>query len=249
MEVRRLAADAREPLPEQERRGRVFLAAYGTFLALATLTFVVLAAFVRDEDLLRRFDLPIARAIQAIAWQPAAWLLTHMSDLGWFPYDFAGVCLVALVFVWLGLRLEAVVVVAFTLLAGQAGTIVKDLVQRARPTSNFVHLGAQATGFSFPSGHVIFATVLFGTAFWVVWIVWGPSMIRNMALAVLVLPIALMGPSRIYLGQHWPTDVLGAYCFGGLWVAAGIELILVLKPRLASRWQGRPHRRRWKPLL
>lgn len=244
-----LGAESQEALPEQQRRGRIFLTAYGSVLALATLVFLILALFVRDEDLVVHFDAPVARAIQAIDWPPAAWLLTHTSDLGWFPLDVLSVVAVATLLVLLRLRLEAAIVVVFTVLAGQAGTIAKDLVQRARPSSNFVHLSAQLTGFSFPSGHVIFATVLFATTFWIVWIVWGPSWLRNTALAALAVPIVLMGPSRIYLGEHWPTDVLGAYCFGGLWVAAALELILVLKPRLARSWSGRAHRRRWQPLL
>ena len=248
-EVGRRIAESEEALPEQERRGRIFLTAYATVLAIVTLGFVLLALFVRDEELIVRFDAPIARAIQALDWGPAAWILTHVSDLGWFPYDALSVVVIGVTLFLLRLRLESAVIVASTLLAGEAGTLTKDLVQRARPTGAFVHLASHLTDFSFPSGHVIFATVLFGTTFCVVWIAWGSSPVRNGVLAVLLVPMILMGPSRIYLGEHWPSDVLGAYCFGGLWVAGAMELILVVKPRLARSWQGRPHRRRWKPLL
>ena len=72
---------------------------------------------------------------------------------------------------------------------------------------------------------------------------WSSSWIRNVVLVLLALPVVLMGPSRVYLGEHWPTDVLGAYCLAGLWVAGTAELILVLKPRLNPWWQGRAHRR------
>lgn len=249
MEVRRRIAESEETLPEQERRGRIFLSTYATLLALATLSFLLLAVFVRGEDVILRFDAPVARAIQTVQWGPAAWVLTHMSDLGWFPYDVLSVVVVAVALFVLRLRVEAAVVVAATLLAGEAGTLAKDLVQRARPTSNVVHLAAHLADFSFPSGHVIFATVLFGTTFWVVWMVWDSSLMRNGVLVVLALPVLLMGPSRVFLGEHWPSDVIGAYCFAGLWVAGAMELILVLKSRLAHPWRGRPHRRRWKPLL
>ena len=63
---------------------------------------------------------------------------------------------------------------------------------------------------------MIFATVLVGTTFWVVWTVWSSSLLRNVALVLLAAPILLMGPSRVYLREHWPTDVLGAYCLAGL---------------------------------
>ena len=95
---------------------------------------------------------------------------------------------------------------------------------------------------------MIFATVLFGTTFAVVWIVWPHSIVRDLVLLVLAALVLLMGPSRIYWGEHWPTDVLGAYCLGGLWVAGSVELLLALRPRVSPWWQGRQFRRSWKPL-
>ena len=68
-------------------------------------------------------------------------------------------------------------------------------------------------------------------------------------LVLLAVPVLLMGPSRIYMGEHWPTDVLGAYCLGGLWVAGTLELLVALRPRVKPWWQSREFRRRWKPLL
>ena len=233
----------KERLPEQERRGRAFMAVYLTVLSLATLGFALLVIFVRSEDVIVNFDAPIARAIQEVQWPLGGWVLTHTSDLGWHPYDVLSVAFIALTLFALRLRLESIVVVASTLLAGGLGTVAKDLVQRARPTATFVHLAAHLADFSFPSGHVIFATVLFGTTFWIVWTVWSSSWIRNVVLVLLALPVVLMGSSRVYLGEHWPTDVLGAYCLAGLWVAGTAELILVLKPRLNPWWQGRAHRR------
>lgn len=243
------ATSSREALREQENRGRRFLAVYATVVGIASLGFVALAVFVHDQDLIPNFDAPVARAIQAVSWPPAAWALTHMSDIGWSPLDVVCVTVIAATLWLLRLRIEALVIVVVTLVAGEAGTISKDLVQRARPTSNFVHLAAHLADYSFPSGHVIFATVLFGTTFFVVWVVWSRSAVRDSVLALLAVPVLLMGPSRIYLGEHWPSDVLGAYCFGAVWVALAVELILVLKSRLALSLQGRPHRRRWTPLI
>lgn len=237
-----------EPLPEQERRGRAFVAVYAALLAIATIGFALLVVFVRDEEVVMNFDAPVARAIQSVHTPIISWVLTHTSDLGWAPYDVLCVVIIAAALFALRLRLESMLIVASTLIAGELGTLAKDLVQRARPTSTYVHLAAHLADFSFPSGHVIFATVLFGTTAWVVWIVWSSSLVRNLALVVLTAPVLLMGLSRIYLGEHWPTDVLGAYCLAGLWVAGTIELLFVLKPRLNGWWQGRPHRHRWRPL-
>lgn len=234
--------------PERQRRGRVFVAVYATALLIATAGFVGLAVVVHAQDVIVNFDAPVAIAIQSIDLPGAAWILIHMSYLGWAPYDIGCVVLIAAALFAFRLRLEAALVVASTLLAGLMGTLTKDVVQRARPTSNFVHLAGHLADFSFPSGHVIFATVLFGTTFAIVWIVWPNSILRDVVLFVLAALVLLMGPSRIYWGEHWPTDVLGAYCLGGLWVAGTVELLLALRPRVSPWWQGREFRRAWKPL-
>jgi membrane-associated phospholipid phosphatase len=234
---------------EQERRGRAFMSVYLLLAAAATAAFALLAVFARDEDVIRYFDGPVAGVIQGVRWPLAAWLLTHMSDLGFLPYDVMCVVLIFVILFALRLRLEAVVIVLSTLVAGELGMLTKDLVQRARPSSSFVHLATHLADYSFPSGHVIFATVLFGTTFWVVWIAWRTSPVRNAVLAVLAALVLLMGPSRVYLGAHWPTDVIGAYCLSALWVAGTVELILALKPRLGASWNARQFRRRLKPLL
>lgn len=239
----------KESPPEQARRGRVLAGVYATVVLSATAAFVFLAVFVQQQDVITRFDLPVALAIQSINEPVLSWILLHMSDLGWAPLDIACVVVIAGALAALRLRLEALLVVVSTLMAGGVGTLTKDIVQRARPTSSFVHLAGHLADFSFPSGHVIFATVLFGTTFGIVWIVWPSSLLRNAVLVLLAALVLLMGPSRIYMGEHWPTDVLGAYCLGGLWVAGTLEILLALRPRVKPWWQGREFRRRWKPLV
>ena len=239
----------KESPPEQAHRGRVLVTVYAAVVLVATAGFVSLAIFVRQEDVITNFDAPVAQAIQSINAPVLSWILLHVSDLGWSPLDVACVVVIAGALAALRLRLEALLIVLSTLLAGGVGTLTKDVVQRARPTSTFVHLAGHLADYSFPSGHVIFATVLFGTTFGIVWIVWSSSVLRNTTLVLLAALVLLMGPSRIYMGQHWPTDVLGAYCLGGLWVAGTLEVLLALRPRVKPWWQGREFRRRWKPLL
>ena len=240
---------SKEPLPEQEHRGHVFMAIYAMLVALATLGFAALAVFVRDEDVLTAFDAPIAQAIQSVHLPALSWILAHGGDFGWFPYNILAFALVFVPLFVLRLRLEAAVITVSTLVAGGLGTLAKDLVQRARPSAAFVHIAAYLHDYSFPSGHVIFYTTLFGLTFWVVWIAWKNSLLRNAVLVALALLITVVGFSRVYLGEHWPSDVLGAYCLASLWVAGTIELLLALKPRLGAWWSGRPHRRRWTTLL
>jgi len=98
--------------------------------------------------------------------------------------------------------------------------LIKDIVRAPRPSApavRVVYTGG-ATGFSFPSGHTQNAMAFWG-------VLTRETRTRAIMRAALVV-IPLVGLSRMYLGVHWPADVLGGILFGGLVVA--------LYPSLAS---------------
>lgn len=221
--------------PRQEvRRGRAFVRVYAALVALAATGFVALAVLARGRDL-SGFDVTVTRAIQGVHLPLYGWVLTHESDLGFHPLDIVSYLAVFVIFVALRLRLEAALAVGSSLLADLADGALKLAVARARPSGSLIHVAAHLGGYSFPSGHVVQYTTLFGFAFYVVLIAWRASAWRTLALLLLGLIVALVGPSRVYLGEHWPSDVLGAYLLGALWLAGTIELHLFLKPRLSKR--------------
>ena len=96
-------------------------------------------------------------------------------------------------------------------------TMTKLIVQRSRPE---LFRLASASGYSFPSGHALVATCLYGALAFAFWRL-ARRRWQRIALAVIaVLMPALIGVSRIYLGVHYPTDVLGGWLAGLLWLAA-----------------------------
>jgi undecaprenyl-diphosphatase len=111
--------------------------------------------------------------------------------------------------------------------------LLKVLFARPRPESYFGY--PEPTSYSFPSGHALFSICFFG----------GLAVLlvprvrqRWLRLAVILgsaLAIALIGLSRIYLGVHYPSDVLGGYAAGTVWVAA-----VAAGDRLAGRWRRVP---------
>lgn len=218
-------------------RGRLFFRAYIALLAAAALAFVLLVVLVsvHGSDL-SEFDLPIVLAVQSVHQPIYAWVLTAASQLGWFPGNVISYLVVFGVLFALRLRLEAVMAVGSSLLADAAGEGIKAAVGRARPTSGPIQVVAHLGGYSFPSGHVLEYVTLFGFAAYVAVVAWRGGWLRAVVVGVLVLLIALVGPSRVYLGEHFPSDVLGAYLLGGLWLAGTIQLHLVLKRRLGGWW-------------
>jgi undecaprenyl-diphosphatase len=109
--------------------------------------------------------------------------------------------------------------------------VVKDLVQRPRPTPNLVNVFAKLTSYSFPSGHVMYYLVFFGFIWFLAFTLLKPSLKRTILLVFFGILIVLVGVSRVYLGEHWTSDVLGSYLLGSLTLAAIIQFYLWGKKR------------------
>ncbi len=106
--------------------------------------------------------------------------------------------------------------------------VLKDLIQRPRP--DFVAAVAQTETYSFPSGHSFLSAVTFLTLGALLARFERQAESRRYILAVAVAITALVGISRVYIGVHWPTDVLAGWCGGAAWAI----LCLLIAERLQA---------------
>ncbi|WP_138758485.1 phosphatase PAP2 family protein [Modestobacter altitudinis] len=97
--------------------------------------------------------------------------------------------------------------------------LVKAVVGRARPATAAM-LGVPETGSGFPSAHTLVVTALAGAVALVVWRATRSVGPRVLAVAGAAGASAVMGASRLYLGDHWLTDVLASYALAGALLAA-----------------------------
>ena len=197
----------------------LLLLASGIALTVAAYTFGV---FI--------FDLKIALWLRELEDGPLfTAVMTAVSALGdgWVPVIIvlavAAVC--ALKKRWL----EAAFVVA-TLSAGVLAGVLKMLVGRERPPSfslNPNDLFQSFNQYAYPSGHVLLFVVFYGFVAYMAW-KYLAGWMRWAVISVCAALIILIGPSRIYLGEHWASDVIGSYLIGSFWLIILVLLYLMV---------------------
>lgn len=96
-----------------------------------------------------------------------------------------------------------------------ANVLVKHMVARARPDL-VPHLMAETSN-SFPSGHAANSAIVYLTLATLAWPLLRRPAARICAMTAAVLLVIAIGASRVYLGVHWPSDVLAGWLFGALW--------------------------------
>jgi membrane-associated phospholipid phosphatase len=98
---------------------------------------------------------------------------------------------------------------------------LKELFHRARPFPMPVNVGgfiSNINQYSYPSGHVLFFVVFFGFFAYLAWMNFTGS-VRILVVTACSALIVLIGPSRVFLGAHWASDVLGSYVIGTIWLS------------------------------
>lgn len=198
-------------------------AVFQGYLILAVILFAILAVLAHTVAYFT-FDLSIAHIVQSYN---AGWFDGLMRFISWFGFP-PQVNLMALAFILFlyltGLRWEAVTTVISAIGISAIGFMIKALVVRPRPSSDLVHVLAQVKDYSFPSGHVLFYTAFFGFLLFLTYTLVKPSLIRDLLLIAFFSMVALVGLSRVYEGEHWPSDVVAAYLLATVWLTLIVRL-------------------------
>lgn len=206
-------------------------------MAVAVVTgvlFALLTILVATHPAPFGFDRPLAVDIQSVDVGDLAPFNTFVSAFSGFVGVGVGAAVILAAFVF---RREATPFVAFSAVYSVVYNVVNIIVRRPRP-SGLAHTTSHLVGFSFPSGHVGFFFWLGALA--IVLLARGlPRPLYSacwVAVAVLVVASAL---SRVYVGAHWPSDVVGGLLVGVSWTFLSLSLGRLTQPIFG----GRPTRR------
>lgn len=177
------------------------------------------------------------------------WMVAHRSaaatNIAWF-FTVAGdtivmtilaVCFIGL-FSWRTRSPWPGVLIAVTAAGSVALTVVlKGTLGRARPPTEDA-LGTVPTSFSFPSGHTLNSVAIMGIVGYIAFLLLRSLLWRIVVLSTLGSFVLSVGWSRVYLGHHWLSDVLGGLLIGGCWAMVVILLhhFVLLRNRRRFSW-------------
>ncbi|SDZ35052.1 undecaprenyl-diphosphatase [Amycolatopsis xylanica] len=216
------------------RRGTIAVpVAFGTATVFALGAAVAeLTDNVIDHDGLTRGDLGELQ-----------WFIAHRS--GWVTSLAVGIsdagdtlpmaALAGVVCAWAAWRRrwdQVVLVAVATAGAGALVLALKMLVGRSRPP--VIDRLVPETNQSFPSGHSLSSAVVLGVLATLVVLHTHRRAVRIFAVTAAVSAVALVGLSRLYLGVHWPSDVLGGWTIGMLWLATCVTVYMGFRRRSAT---------------
>jgi undecaprenyl-diphosphatase len=192
-----------------------------------------LSIAARGENVLPG-DVAFTRFVQGLD-SPVARSLATFGN--WFGSARAGIPLTAILIL-------ALLVTRHTTEAAFFGTVtllrsinwvLKAACESPRPTSDLVRVDYPVSGWGFPSGHAMGATIFCGGVIWITLRLITVGWLRWSIIAISVALAAITGFARIYVGVHWPTDVLGGFLWGSVIVLIAAEFFLrITGPRQAS---------------
>lgn len=127
---------------------------------------------------------------------------------------------IVLVFLFIFRNWYGIFLTASTILSIVTNSIIKYIIRRARP--DYLRLIKQG-GYSFPSGHAMISVAIYGVLFYLVIKKIKNKVLKIVLSSLLIFIILAIGISRIYVGVHYPTDVIAGY------LLATAELIIIIE--------------------
>ncbi|MBP3953523.1 phosphatase PAP2 family protein [Bacillus suaedae] len=201
-------------------------------LGIASLFVWFFAEIAEDllENELVRFDDAIISMFEAVETSTLDSIYIIITELGsvWFLMTLS---VLVILLLWFKAKDKWGILFFITAVGGSGllTWILKHTYERGRPSINEE---IDAIGFSFPSGHSMGSLIFYGFIAYFILRSSQKKIIKYISMVVLSILIILIGTSRIYLGAHYPSDVIAGYVAGTIW------LILCLLALEWVQWQS-----------
>ncbi|NOV03630.1 phosphatase PAP2 family protein [Paenibacillus planticolens] len=182
---------------------------------------------------LQSFDEGISSAVQSLRSDGLTPVVIWITLLGKAKAEsIIFVVVAAVLLVRFKQKWETLVLLLGVLTAWGLNNVLKGVIERDRPAGTWL---IEETGFSFPSGHAMVSIVFYGLVGYLLWVnvrdKWRTAWLIPVIAAVLIFCIGL---SRIYLGVHYPSDVLAGFAAGGAGLIGCMAAIQRIRHRKTS---------------
>ncbi|MGG3448598.1 phosphatase PAP2 family protein [Domibacillus aminovorans] len=177
-------------------------------------------AFLVSSHKIIQFDQTVISFIQGLESSMLTAIMKFFTFIG-STYSIVVLSLLVLFFLYnvFKHRSELILFIAVVLGSNILFKSLKWFFHRARPD---FHRLIEVGGYSFPSGHATNAITLYGILAFLLWrhipVGWG----RTLLIVISTMMMMMIGTSRIYLGVHYPTDIISGYLVGGFWLTIAI---------------------------
>lgn len=207
-----IGASVRGSLPHMRRRARENRRLIVVLVCLVA--FLILLNEVMEGEIMRIDQLAYELIVQRLR---TPWLTPIMEAFSALATPVALIVMLLVIAAFAPGRRPGWCCTLNLVLAALLNVVLKTIVQRPRPDES-LRLVVEH-GFSFPSGHSMVAMAFFGLIVWIIWHYERDRRHRMLLCAAFSILIVLIGVSRIYLGVHYASDVLGGFCASLVWLA------------------------------
>lgn len=217
--------------PDKKRTRLFFTSTIGMVIILVWV-FLGIGAGIRNDEM-RTYDLAIISGVQTWVSEDNTAIMMAITHLGSKRLLWIGILAGAALMVWKNhFSYSVFLILTVWLGAFTFNKMLKGIFQRERP--DILPLIEQG-GYSFPSGHAMNAIIFYGAAIFLLIKLLNPGLLRAAGIAVAAILVILIGLSRIYLGVHYPSDVIAGFSIGAAWLVFVIALFQLSSVRKHRR--------------
>lgn len=167
-----------------------------------------------------RFDQTLISFIQGLESETLTSIMKFFTFIGSFPVVLVLFLLVSFILFSVLKSRDEVLLLGTVIIGTQViNQFLKIFFHRARPD---LHLLIDVSGYSFPSGHAMSAFAVYGILIFIFWRHIPNRFGRTILVLFGSLFILIIGTSRIYLGVHYPSDIIGGYFASAVWLTVAI---------------------------
>ncbi|SES17578.1 phosphatase PAP2 family protein [Psychrobacillus sp. OK032] len=194
--------------------------------------FSCMAILIRGHKIVQ-FDQYVITFIQGFESPTLTSIMKFFTYVGSFHIVF-GISVIVVFILYFVLKHRSELLLLGTVVIGTPiiNQVLKQFFHRVRPD---LHRLIEIGGYSFPSGHAMNALAVYGILTFLLWRHIPSRLWRTILIIISTIIVLMIGTSRIYLGVHYPSDIIGGYFASGFWLTISIYFFRRYKEKRNAR--------------